>query len=398
MKRLRSLAGTAVVAGALGLGASACGLAPYVAKVNGTVLTRSQLFSELSAIASSPSDVSSYAQSGITVNGKVKGTYTTSFVDQIIDQRISLILIQQANQKRKATITPDALALAKQDIIASVGGDKTFDAFPSAYQSYLVNSAAEFTTLEASLAGIPVTQATVQRYYTANPAALSNTCASVIVVATKAKADQIETLLRKGTSFASLAKTYSEDASTASNGGAVGCSIPEAFGQVYGPTVAQVVQTQASGKVSAPVLVAGSAGSAYVIVEVTSRTLLPEDKALPIILGIQLNPVMSKLNAYVANELKTSKVSVDPSYGKFSIKNGAPDVLAPTSPPAADLVVPTSTTATAPSQVPTTSSPTPTTAPPTTTAPATKTVPTTATTTAPTTAPPKTTTTAKPKT
>ncbi len=366
MKTRRSLVGTAVGVVALGLGASGCGLTPYVAKVNGTVLTRAQLFSELSAIAASPSDVSSYAHSGITVKGKAKGTYTTTFVDQILDQRISLILIQQANQKRKVTITPDDLALAKQDIVTSVGGTKTFDAFPSSYQSYLVKSAAEFTVLEASLAGIPVTQATVHKYYTSNPAALSNTCASVIVVATKAKADQVEASLSKGTSFAALAKADSEDTSTASNGGAVGCSIPEAFGQVYGPAVAHVVQTLGSGKVSAPVEVSGSGGSAYVIVEITSRTLLPEAQAVPIILGLQLNPVASKLTAYVANELKAAKISVDPSYGRFTVSKGAPDVLAPTSPPAADLVVPTSTSTSTPAAAPTptTAAPAPTTAPP----------------------------------
>ncbi|MGH9128046.1 MAG: hypothetical protein ACRDY2_03555 [Acidimicrobiales bacterium] len=332
---------------ALGLGASACGLAPYVAKVNGQVITRSYLFSELNAISGNPAYVASYAKQGVTVRGKAKGTFTTSFVDQVLNQQISVTLVHQADRKRGIKITPADLSLARTDLVSTVGNSKALSDFPKSYQDFLVRSTAEYTALEGSLANVPVTQAAVDKYYAAHRAELTNLCVSLIVLPTKAKATKVEASLHKGGNFAALAQADSQNASTGAKGGAVGCSIPQAFVQAYGPTVGKQVQSLGVGKYGPAVKVSTSShATAYVVASVTSKTPLTETKATPIILGLQLNPVMTKLNSYLAKMGKAAKISVDPSYGRFTLKNGSPDVLAPTKPPASDLVLPTGTTTT----------------------------------------------------
>lgn len=370
--RIRSLArlgGMATGVAVLGLTVSACGLAPYVAKVNGQVITRSQLFGEMDAISGNSADVSNLKSEGVTVHGKAKGSFTTTFADDILDEEISTALVSQGVKKRNVTVTPEITTLARSDVVSAAGGAKTFDAFPKSYRSYVVTSAAQYTALEASVGKVAVTKASVANYYNAHPAELADDCASIIVVSTKAEATTIAKQLKKGVSFASLAESDSADTSTGANGGAAGCSIPAAFSETYGTGVATAVTSQAVGTVSAPIHVYSSSGEAfYILAKVTARKPETLSASTPVILGDLLNPVQTKLTTYLTKLTKAAKVTVDPSYGRFSISSGNPDVLAPKKPPAADLVLPNgTTTTTAPSTATTAPPTTASTAPPTTT-------------------------------
>jgi foldase protein PrsA len=74
-------------------------------------------------------------------------------------------------------------------------------------------------------AGVTVTDAQVKAYYEKNKATYTTKPSRHvrhILVATKAKADQIETQLKHGASFAALAKKYSTDTASAKKGGDLG--------------------------------------------------------------------------------------------------------------------------------------------------------------------------------
>lgn len=332
---------------ALGLGVSACGLSPYAAKVNGQVITRSDLFTEMDAISANTAYVSSLRQQGVSVRGKAGGTFTTTFADQILGRQISFALVHQEDARRGIKITANDLSLARADLVATFGSAKLFDAFPKSYQAYLVKSSAELTALESAIAKIPVDEAALRSYYASHQAQLSSVCLSVIVVATSAQATKVEAALHKGVSFATLAKSQSVDPSTAPNGGVAGCTLASGFAQTYGAGVAQEAQSLAAGQVGAAVHVSTSSGqSAWIVPEVTSRKPLGFTQSTPVIRGLLLNGSVSKLAAALVKLSKSGHIVVDPSYGRFVIKGGTPQVVAPTSPPAADLVLPTGTTTT----------------------------------------------------
>lgn len=342
---LTRLAALGLGVAALGLGASACGLAPYAAKVNGQVITRADLFTEMNAINANAAYVSTVESGGVPVHGKARGTFTTTFADQILGREISFALVHQEDVRRGIKITPGDLSLARADLIATFGGAKVFDAFSKSYQAYLVSNSAQLTALDSSVAGIPVDSAALHSYYSGHHAALSNVCVSVIVVATDAQAKKVEATFHKGISFASLAKSQSEDTTTARSGGAIGCGLPSAFAQGYGPGVAQEAQSLPAGQVGVPVHVSTSTGqSAWIVVEVTSRTALSFSQSTSIMRGMLLNPSVSKLAGELTKLSRSGHIQVDPSYGRFVVKGGSPQVLAPTGPPAADLVLPNGVT------------------------------------------------------
>ncbi len=371
---LTRLGGMATVLVALSLGASACGLAPYVVKVNGHVITRSELFTQMKAISASPSVVSNLSSQGLTVHGKAKGSYSTAFADYVIGQEISIELVNEGLAKRKVTVTPELTTLARDTVVSTAGGAKQFAALPKAYQSYLISSTAQITALQGSLEGVPLTQASVDSYFKAHPADFATACVSIIVLATQPKATSIAKQLNKGASFATLAMKDSVDTQTGSAGGVVGCAVPVGFSHSFGSGVSGAAADLAVGKVSAPLHVSAPSGqSYYILAKVTSRTPGTLSGSVSNVLGALLNPSSAKLTTYLAGLTKAAKIQVDPSYGKYTTNNsGNPDILAPTAPPAADLELPNGTTTTAGSGVttPAPTAPAPT-ASPTTASPAT---------------------------
>jgi len=134
-----------------------------------------------------------------------------------------------------------------------------------------------------------------------------------IVVATKAKAEQIENDLRQGKSFAQLAKAYSTDSSTKAKGGAMG-TFSEAELSASEPAIATAAFKLAKGQVSQPIAVSGS----YEIVQCTAvnpahTPSLAEERSA-IIQAIKQQNAESEPQL-VAQLIKSDKVNIlDPTY------------------------------------------------------------------------------------
>lgn len=313
-------------------------VSPYAAVVNGQVISQQDLMVELTAIAHNPAFVKQL-QSGsqpLTIQGQVPKSFATSFVDLVLSRQISFALVHQELVRRHVLVGPSDLALARNDAVSSVGGPTIFDAFPRTYQEALVRDSAELTALQSSLAGISVGPAALHRFYDTHRSIFTESCISVIVVATAAQAAGLRARIAKGASFTHLAETVSADPVTRARGGQLGCGLPAAFANQLGPQFAGISSGLAVGQVSPPV----QTQVGFVLAKVTAKRLLPFSQATPAIRGTLLGGANDLLVSFIGHLVRQAKVSVDPRYGRFSMTGTMVGLVPPAAPPARDLVLP----------------------------------------------------------
>jgi parvulin-like peptidyl-prolyl isomerase len=353
---LRRAAGlvAAVLAGALTLSAlSACsGSTPAAASVNGRTVSDASLTDELRQISANPLYVTAIQQStGGNVSGKGKaGTFDLAFTDKVLDREILLELVHEEFVKRNLVVTPSALQDAQAAQSTQLGNDQAtgkpiFPGFSKAYQDLLTRRAAEVTALGDALAGVTVSDATVQSYYNAHTASYQLNCVSVIQVASKAAADQAEAkAVVPGADFAALARQTSTDAQSAAQGGAIGCQPAGTYSQL--PGVDAAIAALSVGGVSKVVNVQGT----FAVFKLTDR----KPQALSAVRGRVVsalhNQGSAKLTQFVQDRVTKAKVTISSRYGtwKSTGPNLPPGVVPPNAPPASAGGSATTAPATAP--------------------------------------------------
>ena len=311
-----------------GLAATACNpVTPYAAVVNGTVITQSQLNSELAAIAGNKSDVASIEAGAtsngggsLTITGAGTGTYGATFASEVLRQEILYVLIEQELAKHHVSVSSYDLTAARADVPGALQGSGqtavTLTDFPRAYQNLLTRRQAELEALEADLGGQVLTQAAVEGYYAAHPGEFFEACASRIEVGSALAALGVEADLAKGTSFAAEAAAKSTDTQTSAQGGQLGCGSGLQFASAFGAGFSQAVATTAVGKPSAAVL----SPNGYDIVEVSQRQPLPLDSAYSQIRQELTSAGSTALQSVLSTDVIRADVTVDARYGSWSAR------------------------------------------------------------------------------
>lgn len=340
-RRLATLGPALVV---VALVASACRLSPYAAIVNGQVITPQDLNTELDAIAGNEAYVQSLETGSqpIQVLGQGAHSYDTRFADDVLSRQISFALIHQELVRRHLGLSPSDLALARTDVVGSLGGPSVLSAFPKSYQDTLVRRSAELTALESSVAGVGVGTGALRQYYDAHRSQFVESCVSIIAVASQAAAAQVITQVQAGADFAQLASQVSQDTATKASGGQVGCGLPDAFASRYGTPLSLVIQGLSSGQLGAPT----DTPVGWVVAKVTAQRPLSFAQATPGIRSALLAGSGNSLLSLVGHLTKGASVSVDPRYGRFSAQGGLAGLVPPAPPPAADLALPNGTSST----------------------------------------------------
>ncbi|KRW91089.1 peptidylprolyl isomerase [Alicyclobacillus tengchongensis] len=240
----------------------------------------------------------------------------------MLEELISNQLIQDAAAKKNITATQSEInqqlaALEAQNGITSDSELTSVLAQNHMTKAQLLDQI-RVSVLEQKLAEskVNVTDEEIQNYYKQNKSSFAvpeTRALSDIVVATKAKAEQIENDLRQGKSFAQLAKAYSTDSSTKAKGGAMG-TFSEAELSASEPAIATAAFKLAKGQVSQPIAVSGS----YEILQCTAvnpahTPSLAEERSA-IIQDIKQQNAESEPQL-VAQLIKSDKVNIlDPTY------------------------------------------------------------------------------------
>ena len=180
---------------------------------------------------------------------------------------------------------------------------------------------------------IPLTAANVKAYYKAHVADYDTLCVSVAVVPTTSVAafahDQAA-----GMSVADLARKYSLDASKV-KGGAYGCYPPTSSS--YATVRADVASTPLNTFPTSPRAIQSNGVTYALYVAATKRSTTPLAEAQSAVVAD-----IQSLNASSANTLKETilfraAIKVDPALGRWGLTSSGPMVVAPATPPAADV-------------------------------------------------------------
>ncbi|GMA58150.1 hypothetical protein GCM10025858_26530 [Alicyclobacillus sacchari] len=240
----------------------------------------------------------------------------------MLEELISNQLIEDAAANKKITVSQSEVnqqlaALEAQNGITSDSELASVLAQNHMTKAQLLDQI-RVSVLEQKLAEskVNVTDEEIQNYYKQNKASFTvpeTRALSDIVVPTKAKAEQIETELSQGKSFAELAKQYSTDSSTKSKGGAMG-TFSQAELAASQPAIATAAFKLDKGQVSQPIEVSGS----YELIQCTAvnpphTPTLAEERAT-IVQDIKQQNAESEPQL-VAQLVKSDKVDIlDPSY------------------------------------------------------------------------------------
>lgn len=310
--------------------ASACSAMPYAAKVGSSYISVSELNSELRAIGGNRAFVTKLTAQE-TVFGNSQTTFATQFVDQVLNRRIAVTLIDNANAKLGIKISKTGSDIARLTAEQSYGGQAAFDAFPKAYQAELVRDTANITALESYLTKTDISLTALAAYYKANLSKFTQICAAHIVLATNAQATLIYNQINAGASFTTLAKSKSLDSNTAPNGGYIGCGTYSNFASVFGPSFANELISGSPNIVLPPVPIS----QGYSVPMVVSKTVLPFSQSIPTVIGTKFgSKAAGAMNAFVSGLAQGQNVSINPAYGTFSISKASATVLPPVLPTA----------------------------------------------------------------
>ncbi len=325
---MRRLVVSLVAVAGLGLVATACTATPYAAVVNGAVISQSSLNSQLDAIASNHSYLASLEQSG-PVLGSGKGTFATSFVAQILQEQIELVLVHQEVGARKVAITPSDVAAAKAQASQSFGS--SFSSFPASYRAQLTNEFAEVAALEASIGHVSTATPALRAYYESHLAEFTSVCSSRILVPTQAKAKLVATIVQSGREpFAAAAKQFSTDSQTAGQGGQLGCAPIATYASSLGPTVATVVSGLRPGQVSAPFDTSGG----WALYRVDSVSTPPFSSVVTEVRAALLSQTSTSFTTFLTKVAIHAHITVNPAYGRIEVGHAQLSLVPPAKPPA----------------------------------------------------------------
>lgn len=313
-----------------------CGsLTPWAARVNGQVVSRKTLDTELDTILHNKSYLqavnASLAQEGAKVEGTGNGTVDSSFAARALTRRILLTLVHQEVQRRHLKITAADLSEARTGVLQDFPDAKTFNSFPKSYQHDVIKTTAEVNALQKSLQTGGGNDAALHAYYDAHKDQFVQTCASHILVDTKQLADSLRTQIAGGADFAALAKANSKDnqgptGGSAAKGGDLGCMSDQEASNLD-PTFLAAMKAVPTGQVSDVV----QTQFGFHIIKVTDRKTESFDDAKAQIASRLNSDASNQFSDLITQLVSKAKIEVNPRYGHFE-KGGRLGVVAPTPP------------------------------------------------------------------
>ncbi len=325
-RRLGGLAAVVALGAAAMLG-TACNaqLSPYAAKVGGSVITQSQLNTDLEKAANDTSFrcllESTDPTAGYRLQGAGTDTWDSGYVAFVLTHLIDAEAAAQAVKAHHIAEPGSARGLAAAQVSAGLSSELVSSrcAISSASLEHDLGTSLipNFVTLQldedalvAHAAHISLDSAGLATYEHEDPSANQEVCLSGIFVKTMADGDTVAKLAREGKSFSGLVTKYSTAPSGTSSTGALGCSVLSGLSQT--PAIEKAVADTKTGSVTAP-LAFTSGSTKYIVLEVTGRELQPPLDAL----NTLFSSGATVFTAAISSTVHHVYISVNSKYGTW---------------------------------------------------------------------------------
>jgi hypothetical protein len=298
----RLLAGAAALL-AVSLTTSACDTSPYAAKVNSTVIKQTALYSELRAWAGNTDYVAAFNSSNSTTNGGSgqtiagdgPGTYSTTWVANILSGMIAATAVakQVAALPNAPTPSPALLAAARSvSEISQIGWDRFSPAFRQTLVQRLANVAL-LTPPSVSLSTLLGVYNHYQQYF------FTQICTLQAAAVT-------------------LSQAQSLAASGLANANQTCYDQPAFEGQAAAFQNATLALTV--GKVAPPIPMSYG----YLVVKVVSRATQPLSDDVQRVLSAAINSAQGNPNPQLNNAVAKARVQINPAYGTWKSSQVVP--------------------------------------------------------------------------
>lgn len=200
-----------------------------VVTVNGEDISRDTLEGELDALMASEGYRSLLEQqlSGVAI-GESEGSFDTSFVANLLTERVYLLLVQQEVDRRGLSVTDATVEEARTGLEQNIG--PAFTELPDEQREQFVRRVGLVLTLRDEV---------VPEYFDEQAEFYDEVCTRHILVESRERAEELAAELDEGADFAELAEDGSTDDASASVGGDLGCQrrgffVPAFEEAVYG--------------------------------------------------------------------------------------------------------------------------------------------------------------------
>jgi parvulin-like peptidyl-prolyl isomerase len=326
-----------VVAGSAGCNAQ---WGPYAARVNGSSVSPGQLNGALASVAHSSYkcvlNAETQGKLPITGAGVGDGSYSIAFADFILTalvkaevaaSEVAVLHLPEPASARSLAVTQVIQGLQQAAAAfpaCQTSGEKILAALSSTYRNSIVGYQLDSDALAAHLAGTTLNPASLAAYEVHNATTTSQSCTSIIEVASKSKAASIRHRVLAGASFATEAKSNSLDTNSAANGGSVGCILASAL-------VAQLrvdLEHLPVGQVSQPI----KFQSGWLLLLVTKRQFEPVDQLVNQLFSSE----QTALQKVLEDSLRRARIQVASNLGHWdsSYGGGSGDIVVPAGPKA----------------------------------------------------------------
>ena len=352
--RTISLAIAALVLGAGAVLSGCSTLSGTAVSVNGSSLSNKEFTDRLDALAKDPGYLAVFfSASGqcqaSSVYGSNKQNYSTAFTTQVLDQQIAFDVAHQEVERRHLSVTASDLSAVKTQFVSSVTQQCPSVTDGAAvltklgkYENVLLRGYADEVALEHDFETKLNTDAGLRGLYDKTKSEYKDmACVSLIDVETKpaatqdssgnivsapasafaaalTKAQALETQIANGASFESVAKSSSNDPTSAAKGGAIGCVKKGSLSSSGFPGLDTAAFGQAVGEVGAPV----KTTLGYAIVKVTSRGDLTFEQAKSLVQQSVSTTAQNLFADYLTTASRKADVAVDPQWGSWNQKLG----------------------------------------------------------------------------
>lgn len=334
------------------IGATAFGLTGVSSgvSVNGTSISNAALRSELSVVAATPI-VQCYLE-GLGAVNYAKGGGGSSIVETgaaaWTNLRIEGVAIDEyVTSHFKFHATAADLATAKSSLEGELTQAATTEsltcpgtstqalaAMSSSMRNALIEGQAASLYLVSKLnSTIPLTVASMKAYYASHTSSYDTLCISLALVPTT-QVTAFAKAQAAGASVATLAKSYSVDASGA-KGGAYGCYSPTST--EYSSVRNDVGTTKLNTFPTTPSYITSNGTEYALYVAATSRTTTPYAKAAAAVLSDIESANASAANVVKENILYEAAIAVDPAFGRWGLNTSGPGVFVSAVPSTSDV-------------------------------------------------------------
>jgi parvulin-like peptidyl-prolyl isomerase len=334
---------------AVGAACTGCDVSPPAATVDGITITQSQLESQLSEIAQNQYALCAVELQGAnltSVTGAGDSTVSSGFAAYELSTMVLNALIGKDLDQLHHPVTQSEVDSATTDLevqfdsASSSGasqcaqqltGAQLLQHLPASFSAQQVRYLADEEQLAVAVAHVDLSNAALERYYSAHLSDFSQTCISDIEVTSQEQAQLILAAISAGTStFGDEAKQSSIDTQTAPGGGAVTPCFTSA--QIQGSSILSQISSLNTGQVSQPIQTTTSSGSTvWLLLQVTSNPETPFSQVVPQIRLALLSAQDTKLSSEFNRIVSRARVTVDPRYGTWGHLQG---VRPPVPPPA----------------------------------------------------------------